>query len=547
MTPIDNVVRPVGPQAKYNTARHSLGILRAVIVTCRYRVPASHLRQQSVSLHDAIENALAAVVVGQPMLAIGIAGEETKEPVFVHLKTIDMRRMIEWKELIAPAAPSRPRNGDKSKEEQGETHYDNRLLCSLEKCHEPLWEDLAGKPGWKIIVHHDPQQLGALQSRGSVGPKNKDEEEVLSFDISFCFHHAYSDGKGGYIFHGDLQRALNNTARPPELQNHILHLATPPLLPPAMDTLIPFTLSWTFILHTIWAEVLKPLLPRRLFRLEPSEADTPWTGAPIDASNPKTHIRTLFKLDNEAQLRGLLTQCRSHGTSLTGLLHALIARSLARQVKDRSFRSTTPIALAQYADANIAGSTFTPGKTIHCLVTGLSPLHDLDAIRRLRGNREEGDVRVDDDVAVWAFAQEMTARLRAKTASLPRDDILALSGLIGDWHEFIRSKFGKARDSTWELSNLGSLDAVDAGKSDPKNVFEAKAGPNVEEKGRWFIDRAIFTQGTGVGSAICINVAGVAEHGIYVTISWQDGNVDVDLVEKLVDDLQAWITELVEV
>ncbi|TGJ84160.1 hypothetical protein E0Z10_g4619 [Xylaria hypoxylon] len=521
MTSIDNVVRPVGSQ-----------------------VPASYLRSQWFSLHDAIENALAAVVLGQAMLGVGIAGEDTKEPVFVHLKAIDIRRMIEWKEVVTPPTTSttqtKVRYGSKTEEEKEKAHYEDCLLRSLEKCHEPLWEDLVGKPGWKIVVHHDPRQLRALQSHGSLGLERKGEEDVLlSFDISFCFHHAYSDGRGGYIFHGDFQRALNNAAHPPELQNHILHLPTPPVLPPAMDTLIPFTLSWTFILHTVWTEILGPLFPMRLLRLEPSEADIPWTGAPIDGSNPKTHIRTLFKIDNVVQMNGLIAQCRSHGASLTGLLHALIARSLALHVKDRSFRSTTPIALTQYANANIASSAFTPGKTIHCLITGLSSAHDLDTIQRLRGRRDERDMRVGDNTAVWAFAKDMTACLRAKTASLPRDDIIALSGLIGDWHEFFRSKFGKARDGTWELSNLGSLNAIDAGISGHENV---------EKEGRrWVIDRAVFTQGTAVGSAICINVAGVAEHGIHVTISWQDAIVDVDLVEKLVGDLQAWITELVEV
>ncbi len=118
---------------------------------------------------------------------------------------------------------------------------------------------------------------------------------------------------------------------------------------------------------------------------------------------------------------------------------------------------------------------------------------------------------------------------------------MALSGLIGDWHEFIRKKFGKARDSTWELSNLGSLDAADAGISRLEN---AERGQDVEKEGRWFIDRAVFTQGNAIGAAININVAGVAEHGVYVTVSWQDGVVDIGLVEELVGDLRASVAEL---
>ncbi|KAI0445936.1 hypothetical protein F4803DRAFT_506077 [Xylaria telfairii] len=532
MASVDNVVRHVGAQAKFNTARHSLGITRAVIVTCRYKVPSTYLRQQSLSLYDAIENALAAVVLRQAMLCVGIAGEDTKEPAFVHLKTIDMRRMIEWDELLSTGITA-----DKNKDEEdlAVTQREDHLIRALEKYHEALWEHLADKPGWKIVVHHDPRQLGALQS--------KEEDALLSLDISFCFHHAYSDGKGGYIFHRDLQRALNNTARPPELNNHILHLPTAPTLPPAMDTLIPFSLSWAFILRMIWAEILYPvLLPpflRRLLFLEPKEADIPWTGAPVDGSNPKVHIRMLLKV-NEAQLSRIMAQCRSHKTSLTGLLHALIARSLSRLIRGKPFRSMTPISLARYADPSIAGSTFTPDGTIHCLITGLSCGHDLDTLRRLQQGRDDGHTRVGDDAAVWALARDITARLRDKAASLPRDDIQALSGLIGDWHGFIRNKFGKARDDTWELSNLGSLSVVDSG------IVES--GKNEEDEGHWLIDRAVFTQGANAASAaIKINVAGVAGHGICVTVNWQDGIVDVDLVEKLVGEMRACVAELDEI
>ncbi|KAI8956062.1 hypothetical protein F4801DRAFT_525223 [Xylaria longipes] len=544
MASADNVVRCVGSQAQWNTARHSLGILRAVIVTCRYRVSTTHLRQQSLSLYDAIENALAAVVLRQAMLCVGIAGENTKEPAFVHVKTIDMRRMIEWRELIPTTTPITGIRADKSKNEenQAEAHYKDRLLRSLEKHHEALWEDLADKPGWKIVVHHDPRQLGALQS--------EENDVLLSFDISFCFHHAYADGKSGYIFHGDFQRALSNAACPPELQNHILYLPTAPILPPAMDTLIPFSLSWAFILRTAWAEILYPVLVppflRRLLHLEPSEADLPWTGGPVDGSNPKGHIRTLLDVD-EAQLQRILARCRSHKASLTGLLHALIARSLARLVRDKSFHSTTPISLARYADPGIAGSTFTPDETIHCLVTGLLCDHELATIRRLQQGQDSGDTRVQDDAAMWAFAQDMTARIRDKAASLPRDDITALYGLVGDWHEFLRNKFGKARSSSWELSNLGSLSAVDSGVSVPEDLSRAESERRVENEGRWFIDRAVFTQGmNAIGPAVSFNVAGVAEHGICVTVNWQNGIVDVDLAEKLVDDLQASVAELGE-
>jgi hypothetical protein len=515
----------------------------------------------------------------QPLLRVGIAGEDTKEPVFVHLKTIDMRRMIEWKELSIPTTTttttkanthSAHENGSISKlTEHEEEAYNGRLLRSLERHHELLWEDLACKPGWKIIVHHDPRQLGALRSRsspaeGEAEVEGPEEDELLSLDISFCFHHAYADGKSGYIFHRDLQRALNqndnnkntaiSTTSGPELQDHILHLpSTPPVLPPGMEKLIPFTLSWGFILRTVWAELLYPNLAVPFLKHLPflkSEADVPWTGAPIDGSNPATHIR-LFSIGDQPRLELLLARCRKHKASLTGLLHALIARSLARRIGDagspRTFRSQTPFALAGYVDPALAGETFAPGGTVHCLVTALTCQHDLDAVRSLLRDQNRDEHEDENEAAVWTFARDMTARLRERAATLPRDDVAALTGLVGDWHAFFRGKFGQAREASWELSNLGSLSAVDAGIEDAESWEGQGMGKGKGSGGRWFIDRAVFTQGANaVGAAVNVNVAGVAGRGVCATVSWQDGIVDVGLAEGLVCDLRTWLAELGE-
>ncbi|KAI0406102.1 hypothetical protein F4802DRAFT_116852 [Xylaria palmicola] len=581
----DNVVRNVGSHAKYNTARHSLGILRAVIVTCRYRTSAAHLRRQSLlSLHDAVENAVAAVVLEQAMLRVGIVGEDTREPAFVHLKTIDMRRMIEWKPLGAPTAPAPPsaragtdgreeeegQGGETDGEDEEEARYEDRLLRSLERYHGDLWDDLASKPGWKVVVHHDPRQLDAL----GPGHEDDDDDAQLSLDVSFCFHHAYSDGLGGYIFHGALRRALNDPPSRPAaallLQDHVLHLPTPPALPPAMDALVPFSLSWAFVLRTVWAEILHPTLRRLLRVAPPTTAALPWTGGPVDPSSSSsgaggTRIRVVCDADGPALAR-ILARCRARGASLTGLLHALVARSLGRAVllpggsgsgsgEASGFRSTTPISLARCARAD--HPAFAPGETIHCLVTALTCDHDAEAVRRLLLRRHDDDdtrggisaQEDDDDEAVWAFARDMTTRLRARTAELPRDDVQGLAGLVGDWHAFFRARFGRARESSWELSNLGSLtaDDEDDGIRDQGRNQGQKRERERDEGQRWTVDRAVFTQGSNATSAaICFNVAGVAGRGVCVTASWQDGVVDVSIVEAVVRELRACITKLGE-
>ncbi|RYP65639.1 hypothetical protein DL770_008962 [Monosporascus sp. CRB-9-2] len=96
-----------------------------------------------------------------------IAGEDTHEPVFTYLRTIDFRQTIEWKKISASEPDA----------------YMRDLLRSTEAQHDKLWEDLPGMPGWK-------------------------------FDISIAFHHAYADGQSAVIFHRDLLRALNRGGAP---------------------------------------------------------------------------------------------------------------------------------------------------------------------------------------------------------------------------------------------------------------------------------------------------------------------------------------------
>jgi hypothetical protein len=550
-----------------------------VIVTCRYNVPSTYPAQgksSSLTLESVIENALVAVILGQPILGVGIIGEDTKEPAFVHVKTIDMRHMIEWKELTATSDKTGESKGPNEAQEEA---YNDRLLRALEKHHELLWEDLANKPGWKIVVHHDPHQLNLFRVRESGAVEGEEKEaSSLPLDISFCFHHAYADGKSAYIFHRDLQRALNqqaigtSSASPPSaLQDHMLHLPTPPSIPPAAEKLIPFTLSWGFVLRMVWKEMLYPLLkPLFLFSKSDNEKDTlPWAGAPIDPSNPAIHIRIVSVGSGPGGLDAVLARCRSHKASLTGLIHALIARSLARRVfslndqakdKVKPFCSSTPISLAGYVDPAVAASSsFRPGETMHCLNTALTVHHDADAIEALCSN---GDVGVGEDEAMWAFAAEMTSRLRVRAAELPRDDILALSGLVGDWHAFFRAKFGKEREETWQLSNLGSLSAADAGFITENNwttttsatpataaaaVGRESENEEVTRRGRWVIDRAIFTQGAlPVHAAMNVNVAGVAGSGggVIATVTWQDGIVDEELMDGLARDLEMWSAEI---
>ncbi|KAI1335056.1 hypothetical protein F5Y15DRAFT_428532 [Xylariaceae sp. FL0016] len=564
-----DVVRLVGSAAKFNTARHSLGIYRSVNNTCRYSVPVSW-SESPAALKTHIEYALAHVILEHGMLRVGIAGEDTADPAFVHVKTMDMQRMLEWKEY--PNASVQPGGT------QGE---DDRLLRALEKCHEPLWEDLPRKPGWKVIVH----DFSPHTSTSTATPGRK------TLEISYLSHHAYADGKSGYVFHHSLLSALNRHPRPlsppPELdpKTHILHLPQPPRLPPDLETLVPISLSWLFFLRTIFNSLIYPRLPAFL-KPAPDPSTIPWTGGPVDPGTATCHLR-LISVPPPHTAR-LLAACRAHGATLTGLLHALILCSLSRRTASSSrppddddrdapppacFRATTPMSLAAFADPRYR-HLFHADATIHCLVSAHETEFPSSLTSRFRATAtpaphqgKSGIVVLDDDEKnekgkkkkerenqsendtttslVWRTAAAVSADLRARVAALPRDDITPMLRHVGDWHAFFRSKFGGPRESSWAVSNIGSFAPADP---TPGAASAPEAGPEATSGGGgglFAIERSVFSQGAvPAGPAFHCKVAGVVGGGLSVVMGWQDGIVEGEVMEGLVGDLREWLRGL---
>ena len=494
-----------------------------MVCTARYVVPWTSGETIS-SLQTAVEHALVAVVMRHGILRVGIAGEDEPEPVFTYLKTIDLREMIEWKQL-----PGSGSDGD------GDGEYVRALLRSTEERHDRLWEDLPRRPGWKLIVHHARQDGG------------RDAPGRVNLDISLAFHHAYADGQSVYIFHRDLLRALNSTrdegggvAPPAELQDHVLHLTKPPTIPPPFETLVPFTTSWGFLLRLVWWEVVWKNLAPAWARREPRPETLPWTGGPVDPEPHRARLR-LVRATPDA-VDALLTACRARRTTLTPLLHALALASLAARLPAHeapAFVLNTAINMRRFAKAaSDLQQPFDPDNDLHCLVTSHPYLADaaiVSALRSAAATKKAREEDADREEVLWKPAAGIGEDLRAKMATLPRNDIVGLAGMVSDWRARWAGQFGKRKERTWECSNAGSMRASDA---------NLRRGDDDDDGGKqgWRIERVLFSQGaTPVGGTFALNVAGVEGRGICIVVNWQDTNVDDAVMEGLVADLQRWI------
>lgn len=101
-----------------------------------------------------------------------------------------------------------------------------------------------------------------------------------------------------------------------------------------------------------------------------------------------------------------------------------------------------------------------------------------------------------EEELIWPLAATWRREMRTKTATLPRDDVVGLLRYVTDFNKRWLNKLGKARDATWEISNIGSVRSRTVGGSDEG----------------WSISRSLFAQPVNVASpAIAFNVAGVEQ------------------------------------
>ncbi len=240
-----DIVRPLGCLEIFSSSRHALAAYTCVANTCRYVRP---VQDAAAPFAARLETALAKVVADLGSLRIGIAGETTGKPCFVRIDSVDLRDHIRWRTVDGDAG----------------------LLRLIEDQHDRLWPDIERRPPWTVIVVEGPAGLVAV-------------------DIVFAVHHALCDGKSTAVFHRHLLRALSAGPGPPPpgLDGHVLDLSgRKPVVPPSLEAMVKFDISWPFFLWTLWSDMAPSWL-------RPSRAAPPWTGRVITMEPRRVNIRLI--------------------------------------------------------------------------------------------------------------------------------------------------------------------------------------------------------------------------------------------------------------
>ncbi|UKZ80279.1 hypothetical protein TrVFT333_008036 [Trichoderma virens FT-333] len=484
-----HILRKLGDNEHFSTSRHHLGIYRCVTVSCRYiHPPSSH--PDGTSISPLFFAALAAVVKDQPMLRVGITGDETNNAHFTHIPSIDLRSHVS---VIVVPCQSLQEYEDKIAEHQGWEH-------------DQKYQDLAVRPPWRITI------LRPSSDNADVVEQLRGQEDVF-----FAFHHSLLDGTSGRRFHEMLLAtpAYQGQQVPAEPE-HVLSFPEPPSsLPEAQEQVVNFTLSVGYTVRTLWTA----LGPR--FLQAPKQPI--WGAIPVDLSLPyKTRVKPV-DISPEA-LSTLLSACRNHSVTITALLHSFVLASLASRIPSPTeapaFASSTPINLRPFTSPSMDPAYVS---SLRCLVAATTHHFSPESVSALRAPN------ADTTALIWQNAQQVKGELTTKLNSMPKDDIMAMLKFISDWVSFWRGRDGRPRTESWEISNIGVLKNPDAQAEVPRAT------------------RMLFTNGAmAAGPAMGINVASVAGSKLTIGLSWQDAVVKEELMDQLAKDLTSYAAKFHE-
>lgn len=444
---------------------------------------------KGLSVQSVVENALARVILQLGGLRVGIVGEGTNQPCFVDVASMNLCDFMQWKTVAAASQVAR--------DEHVSQLFTDRL--------EQLWPDIAHRPPWKLLV---------------LEFDHGNEDDVV-LEMLFAVHHAIADGKSTSVFHSRLLQALNTTSGPPpELQQHVLSFTQPPVLAPSQEELVRFTTSWPFFLKTLWQELLCPSW------LKSAPTFKVWSGKPVALEPHKVGMRLVTI--QAAMASGLISACRTHGVTLTGIVHILVLASFARRVQANTasaFSCETSISLRPWAKLP-PGLDMDIDEVLADLATSHYQTWEPETVSRLRfalDNPRAADGQ--GEKLVWDLATAWRTAIKAKVASIPNDDPAGLMGYVSDWNKRWLACIGKPRDWTWDIANVGSINGVSPGSESD-----------------WSIRRSLFAQPAKVaGPALGVGMAGIQGGDVTLTFTWQETIIETEVVDGLVEDFGTWL------
>lgn len=484
----------------YQLAMYLLDQYRGTILSCRYVVPPHLASAESrTQLEQAVKFAVVDTVMRHPMLQVGITDATSKTPSWIQLHGLDLTQHIKWLYL------GEHDDFEQTVQETFRAQLDDRF------------PDLSiQQPSWKITV---------------IRQGNAPFMEIL-----LTWNHPQFDGAGAKVFHEDFLEVLNNAENRAHertgLDGDMLRLPqAAPLLPVPIESLRSLPLDLKYLAKVLWEETRPRFLSRDV-------SQAAW--CPIRSSPYKTQFRAFF-MDN-ASLLAILAVCRQNKTTITGLLNGLALIAFSSHLDGTvapAFQSSTMVDHRRNLPPAPPDAPWVRSdRAVSNYVTQCTHRFDTKLVARIRSklpaDASEGrDLSTDVQRELWAISAQNRLEIVRKLEDGMQNDLLGIFKCVTDWQQTMRDMAKKTRQFSWLVSNIGVLDG---------NML-TRLSAKADEK--WSISRAQFGLSAEIPSAIIeLTPVSVAGHGMCVSAGWPDCAIDATLGERIMADLERWLTQL---
>ncbi|KAL7893558.1 alcohol acetyltransferase domain-containing protein [Trichoderma sp. SZMC 28014] len=336
--------------------------------------------------------------------------------------------------------------------------------------------------------------------------------------IAFSYSHSIGDGWSGAVFHHTLLNAFRKCSTSSRSVDSLVKLPPRPLSPP-FDTAERLPISWSYLIAPLFAMILPTFVTKLLrLRVSVSAVDTStWTGS-LSRFDAETHRTKVVVYEIEAPLlSSAIRAARGHDAKLTATFHGIVSRALSRAIPDPKYTN-----FASLTAVNMRRSIGIPPDEMGNFVSGAYMNHPRD------------DTRGDFSDDFWAAARLNTHKLM-EAASALSDQPVGLLRYLLSIRKWLAGRIGKQRDSSYEVSNIGSFDA------------DSRLLNNTDKTTR--ITKMAFSQpGHVASSAMAFNLASVKDGNLIYSVTWQQGalGIDEDKEDDFVHDICAAIRQDLE-
>ncbi|KAJ5484327.1 Alcohol acetyltransferase [Penicillium expansum] len=314
-------------------------------------------------------------------------------------------------------------------------------------------------------------------------------EDERKFTVAFVYHHAIGDGTSGKAFHQTFLRALGAMDSSDQTKS-IIKSPQLPLLP-NIERVHPMSLSLFYLAKKIFQAKIYSRRPTGL-----------WTGSKILVpSQTRLRLVPFSKL----LVGAIRDRCRQEGTTITALLQTIVARSIFAHI---------PPEFTQLACTGAISSRRWLPDVITDESVGVW-------VQDYEETYSRATVAPSDGSFPWAEAKRSRETIESVLKMEGKNASTSLLQFVDDFQEELcLSKVGKDRDKSFEVSNVG--------------VLGPQTNPDLPS-----IKGMVFSQCASVmGNAIEVSAVTGGDGCLVLAVSWQQGVVEADLINEVVESIK---------